>query len=290
MWKRVAGWLGVSLLLASVFGRVAWGAEEEIAAIVNGQQITRSQLIEALLERAGPAMLEQLVDQLVIEQALAEKGIQVAPEQVDKRLAEFKEKQFQSDEERFEEYLKEYSLTEAALKTQFKLELGIEQLVKPQVKITDEDVKRRHQQEQQIMRVRHLQVAKEEEAQALRRRIEKGEDFATLAKQFSTDPNNANRGGDLGNVSYYGMAQYSVDFAEAMLKLKPGELSQPVKTPFGYSLILVEEIQPAPPLTRERAQLLRAELEEIALEQAKKQWFEEAKKKAKIEYRLFQSR
>jgi len=214
----------------------------------------------------------------------------VTPEQVEKRLAEFKDKQCQSDEAQFEDYLKEYNLTEAALKTQFQLEIGIEQVVKPQIKITDEEVKRRHQKEQQIMKVRHLQVAQEEEAQALRQRIEKGEDFATLAKQFSTDPNNASRGGDLGNVSYYGMAQYSVDFAEAMLKLKPGELSQPVKTPFGYSLILVEEIQPAPTLTRERAQLLRAELEEIALEQAKKQWFEEVKKKAKIEYRMFQSR
>jgi len=75
--------------------------------------------------------------------------------------------------------------------------------------------------------------------QETRARIEAGESFADVAKEVSEDPGSAVNGGDLG---WFGRGQMVPEFEDAAFALKVGELSQPVKTDFGYHLILVDEI------------------------------------------------
>jgi peptidyl-prolyl cis-trans isomerase C len=72
--------------------------------------------------------------------------------------------------------------------------------------------------------------------QSLRQRIEAGEDFAKVAMAESDDVSSGAKGGDLGVVTH-GMTVPA--FEEAAFALKPGELSQPVKTQYGYHLIKV---------------------------------------------------
>jgi len=74
-------------------------------------------------------------------------------------------------------------------------------------------------------------------AQDLRKRIEAGEDFAQLAQQESDDTGSGAKGGDLG---FFRHGQMVPSFEQAAFALQPGELSEPVKTPFGYHLIKVE--------------------------------------------------
>jgi len=74
-------------------------------------------------------------------------------------------------------------------------------------------------------------------AQEIRKKIEGGEDFAALARVESDDTGSGANGGDLG---FFGHNQMVPPFEEAAFAMKPGELSQPVKTPFGYHLIKVE--------------------------------------------------
>ncbi|QSA95518.1 SurA N-terminal domain-containing protein [Methylococcus sp. EFPC2] len=73
----------------------------------------------------------------------------------------------------------------------------------------------------------------------VRQRALAGEDFAKLAKQFSNDTISAEKGGDLGLMSKEGMEPA---FSDAAFKLAKGEVSEPVKTSFGYHLIKVTEI------------------------------------------------
>ena len=84
-------------------------------------------------------------------------------------------------------------------------------------------------------------------AQELRKKIEGGTDFATLALAESDDTQSAAKGGDLGSFK---KGQMVPAFEEAALAMKPGELSQPVKTQFGYHLIKVEGRTPASRLRR----------------------------------------
>ena len=71
-------------------------------------------------------------------------------------------------------------------------------------------------------------------AQKLRKRILDGEDFATLAKQYSQDPGSASRGGELGFMS---RGDFVPEFETAAFALEPGQVSDVVKTRFGYHII-----------------------------------------------------
>jgi parvulin-like peptidyl-prolyl isomerase len=74
-------------------------------------------------------------------------------------------------------------------------------------------------------------------AQDLRKRIQAGEDFAQLARQESDDSGSGANGGDLG---LFHRGQMVPSFEQAAFALQPGELSEPVKSPFGYHVIKVE--------------------------------------------------
>ncbi len=71
-------------------------------------------------------------------------------------------------------------------------------------------------------------------AQKLRKRLLKGADFYNTARRYSDDPGSAPLGGELGWV---GWGQFVPEFEDAVAQLKPDELSEPVRTPFGYHLI-----------------------------------------------------
>lgn len=74
-------------------------------------------------------------------------------------------------------------------------------------------------------------------AQAIRKRLVGGEDFATVAKAESDDTGSAQNGGSLGE---FHRGQMVPPFEQAAFSMKPGDLSEPVKTPFGYHIIKVE--------------------------------------------------
>jgi foldase protein PrsA len=80
----------------------------------------------------------------------------------------------------------------------------------------------------------HILVKKQSEAIAIIDRLKKGESFANLAREFSTDKGSGKRGGDLG---LFGRGVMVKAFEDAAFKLKKGEISEPVKTEFGYHII-----------------------------------------------------
>jgi peptidyl-prolyl cis-trans isomerase D len=129
-----------------------------------------------------------------------------------------------------------------------------------QIQITDErlaqyyeDHKEEFRQDEQV-RARHIlfkiaqQATAEEEAkvraeaEAVLQRIHAGEDFAEVASQTSQDPASAQQGGDLGFFTRGAMVK---SFEDVAFALKPGEVSDPVRSEFGYHLIKVEEVQEA---------------------------------------------
>ena len=133
-------------------------------------------------------------------------------------------------------------------------------------------------------KVSHILIAadmdKEDEAKAamtkadaLRERLSKGEDFAKLAKDNSDDKDSADKGGDLGPIN---KDTLDPSFASAAFALAKGEVSKPVKTPFGYHLIKVTELVPA---TTKKFEEVRAELEKSYQHNAAENKFYELKQK-----------
>jgi len=93
-----------------------------------------------------------------------------------------------------------------------------------------------------------------ERAYSVVSRLDAGEEFAALAKELSDDPGSAANGGDLG---FFGRGIMAPEFENAVYELQPGELSKPVKSPFGFHVIELVEIRPeeATPLAEVRDEL-----------------------------------
>ncbi|HMK70372.1 MAG TPA: peptidylprolyl isomerase [Xanthobacteraceae bacterium] len=118
-------------------------------------------------------------------------------------------------------------------------------------KVYEEAVKQMANEEE--VHARHILVATEDEAKAIVAELKKGADFAKLAKEKSKDPGAA-EGGDLG---YFTKDQMVPEFAEVAFKLDKGQISDPVKTQFGWHVIKVEDkrIRPTPTFEQVKGQI-----------------------------------
>lgn len=115
-----------------------------------------------------------------------------------------------------------------------------------------------------------------------RRRILAGQaDFATLARENSQD-GSAREGGDLGWVS---PGQFVPEFEDALSKLSPGQISQPVVSRFGVHLIELQERRESKLSQREQRDIVRGLVREKKLEEAYVSWAQDVRGRAYVEYR-----
>ncbi|MEN8264276.1 MAG: peptidylprolyl isomerase [Nitrospirota bacterium] len=118
------------------------------------------------------------------------------------------------------------------------------------------------------LKASHILVKTEEEAMEIHEKISKGESFAKLAKSRSIDKTSAEKGGDLG---YFGQGKLPPEIERAALGLKPGEISKPLRTRFGFDIIKLIDIKKGDPANFEQTkESIRRQL----LTQKKKTLFE----------------
>ncbi|MEF3167953.1 MAG: SurA N-terminal domain-containing protein [Deltaproteobacteria bacterium] len=110
------------------------------------------------------------------------------------------------------------------------------------------------------------------QAEGLAERIRKGEDFAEVAKKYSQDPGSAGKGGELGPFSRGAMVK---PFEDAVFAMQKGEISGPVRTPFGWHVIKLEEILPE--RTRELAEVRDEIARTISRERTERLLWEKAR-------------
>ena len=129
---------------------------------------------------------------------------------------------------------------------------------------------------QEEVHARHILVETEDEAKAIAEQIKGGADFATLAKEKSKDPGAA-QGGDLG---YFGKEQMVPEFAEVAFKMYPGQVSNPVKTQFGWHIIKVEDKRQRPVPTFEQ---VKGQIETFLTRKAQTEYVAKLRQNAKVE-------
>ena len=116
--------------------------------------------------------------------------------------------------------------------------------------VTDEKMRKLYEDSIKAMKpemeikARHILVPTEEEAKTVAAKLKAGEDFAKLAQELSKDPGSGKEGGDLG---WFTTDRMVPEFSEAAQKLKPGQVSDPVKTQFGWHIIKVEDVREKKP-------------------------------------------
>ncbi len=211
-------------------------------ARVNGSDITEAEIAfaeaEVGAEIAGlPAearrrvLLEYLVEAHLFADAAAKNQLGSGKE-FEERLAYYK---LRALRDTFYEKRVREAVTEAAAKAAYDEQIA---------KIAPEPE----------LRARHILVKSEAEAKELIKQLKAGGDFFELAKKNSTGPS-ANSGGDLG---YFSRGQMVKPFEDAAFALKPGEVSAPVQTEFGWHVIKVEDKRnhPVPAFDEVKDQLL----------------------------------
>lgn len=110
----------------------------------------------------------------------------------------------------------------------------------------------------------HILVETEEKAKELKAQLDGGADFAELAKVNSTDTGSGANGGDLG---WFGLGMMVKPFEEAVIAATAGKVTDPVKSDFGFHLILVKETRvAAQPTLDDLRDVLAAEIEQAAVE------------------------
>ena len=188
------------------------------------------------------ALVRSLVEQAQFEIAAEERGITVTDEELDKRLDELKQQFFEGDEAAYKAELEKQGLTEEQVLKDLRTRMLSEKLfeeVTTEVEVTDEDIQayydeNKSQFEQPASReVRHILVKTKAKADQIHRQLEGGADFAKLAKEFSEDTGSAKEGGKFTAQKGATVAP----FDKVAFELKTGELSEPVKTQFGWHII-----------------------------------------------------
>jgi foldase protein PrsA len=215
-------------------------------ATVNDQHITKADF-DRKLESSPTAkqVLTQMVQQALIDQYGKDNKIDISADAIAKKEADIKSKYPPGQ---FEAILKQQGLTENDVQNILRQQLIIEQAVGPQVHVTDADIKayfdKNHAtlDKPEQVRARHILVADEKTADTIEAKLKAGGNFADLAKQYSTDPSTKDKGGELG---FFGKGQMVPAFQAAAFSLPVGAISAPVKSPFGWHIINVEEKKPA---------------------------------------------
>lgn len=240
-------------------------------------------------------VLDQLIDQRLILQAARKRGLEISDPQITGELDRIL-KNFGSEAE-FQTALAQRNMTMADVRRLVRINLTVRQLIPlvAQVEISDAELRRlfadrrsRYDQPEQV-KVSHILIraASPEQEERVRQtitlirgRLARGEKFADMARQYSEDPGSRDRGGDLDVVSKGTLVP---EFEKVAFAMKPGEISEPVKTQFGYHIILLHEKKPARRATFEQVKPeIQQQLQQERQEGAFQRWLAAARKQATI--------
>ncbi|HNX28903.1 MAG TPA: peptidylprolyl isomerase [Syntrophomonadaceae bacterium] len=277
--------LVVILAGALVFVLIRSGGTEEAVARVDGEAITKNELYDLLVQSNGQAALDSLISQKIIELETAKQDIQVSDAEIEKELDEVAE--YYGGLDAFEQSLTSYNMTLQDVKEDLAVQVKLEKLMKEKITITDAEIKEYFNANQEQFAVEeqikasHILVDSEEKALEVKQKLAEGKDFAELAKEYSTDTTNKEQGGDLGLVS---RGQMVAEFEDAAFALPVGEISEPVKTEYGYHIIKVtEKIAAREGTLEENQEEIRETLFNQKMESEYSTWMEEQYKNHKVE-------
>ncbi|CDZ75216.1 peptidyl-prolyl cis-trans isomerase [Peptoniphilus sp. ING2-D1G] len=221
--------------------------------------------------------LENLIQMELVKQDAQKKDIKVNQEEIDKQLEEVVNKS--GGQEAYEEQLKKNGLSPAFFEKYLAnndLMSKYYEKLKEELKPTEENLKKYYEDNKDRFfsaKASHILVADVDEANKLKKELDKGADFAELAKENSIDPGTAEKGGELGEFTNGTMVK---EFEDTIKVMKPGEISDPFKTDYGYHIVKLEE-------KSERAYAdLKDELETLYIQEKTQEYLDKLEKDSEI--------
>lgn len=274
--------------------------ESVVDDIMRAEPPARGVDAKAYREQRRREVLDTLIAEKLIEHEIKKLRIDVSEREVD-RIIEATKAQHGLDDQKLAQALAQQGLTLAEYKDGLKKQLMkakiIQLKVKNRVQVTDEQVKttiaqqRAESAREYKVRARHILFlvpegqddgAAKARAEAALARLRAGADFAALANELSEGPS-AKNGGALG---VFGRGEMVPEFEKAAFGTEPGKVVGPVRTPFGWHLILVEERIAVEGPGGNVEEQIRQQLYEAEVERAFQQYIEELKRSSYIDVRI----
>jgi foldase protein PrsA len=203
--------------------------DNEVIATTKAGSVTKADLYNEMKGSVGAQAFENL---------LLKKAISNEYKISDKELKEAIEEQKETYGENFEAFLKQQSWTEEFFEQQVELKVLNEKLIESLDEVSEEQIKEEYEKMKKEINARHILLDDEKTANEVIAKLKDGGDFTELAKEYSTEPVAKETGGDLG---WFGPGKMVQEFEDAAFDLPEKELSEPVKTSFGYHIIEVTE-------------------------------------------------
>lgn len=232
-------------LAAGVVATAGCAASKPVIT-VNGTAVSKSDFDTKLENntRASEPVLQQMVDKLLIDQYAANNKITASDADIDAQMSKI-EANFPAGQ--FEMVLKQQGLTVQDARDIVREQVLLKNAVDKDIKVTQPQIdaylktNKIDMNSPSQVRVRHILVKSHADALKVEGLLKSGQDFAALAKQYSVDPSSKDKGGEL---PIFGPGQMVAPFQAAAFKLKVGQTSPPVQSPFGWHIIQMEQIIP----------------------------------------------
>ncbi len=219
----------------ALFGLAACSGGDAVIETDAGS-ITKDELYNELKTLYGDQVIQHLV-----EKKLLENKYKVSDKEIEKELEKIKEP-FDS-EEAFEMALTQSGFDSVdQLKEEIRLRLLRKKATTDGIEVTEEKLKKFYEENPDMfveVEARHILVEDEKKAKEVKEKLDNGEDFEELVKEYSTDTASVPEGGKVGTVT--ADSQFVPEFIEATLKLKEGDISGPVQSSFGYHIIKADK-------------------------------------------------
>jgi len=322
--KKLMGTMVAALLLSGAAARAE--LVDRVAAVVNKDVIALSEVEKRAapeLARAGqqerdPAKraelrtriikgsLDALIGEKLMEEQIQELGLGVTDAELEAAMADVRRQNNAADDAAFERLLASEGFTLAAYKDFLRKQMGrmklVQMRVSPKVKVSEEDLKAAYTQYSKMesgdseVHARHILVqvdpnAPADKVEAARKKAEAlaaearkpGVDFVALAKAKSEGPSAAD-GGDLG---FFKRGVMVPAFERVAFSLNQGEVSEPVRTQFGWHILKVEEKRAVDVAPFEQVKgELEAKLKMQKTEKYVEQYVQELRQKASVEVKM----
>lgn len=227
--KKIA--LAVTLS-ASLLGLAACGsgnADPEVVVKSKAGDIKKEDFYQQMKNRTGESVLKEMVVTKVLEDKY-----KVTDKEVNAELKKIKDELGDN----YKSALEQQGMTEKELKESLRLNLLQTDAVTDGVKVKEADIKKQYDRMKTEIKASHILVKDKKTAEKVKKELDNGGDFAKLAKEYSTDDSNKDKGGELG---YFSVGEMDKAFEDAAYKMNKGEISGPVQTNFGYHIIKVED-------------------------------------------------
>jgi foldase protein PrsA len=265
--------------------------KEEAVAKVAGEKISKEELYDVMRKQYGSEALETLIADKVIGAEAKKEKITVSKSELEKEMETIKESY--GGEEALNEALKTNNVTLSSLEKDVEKYLLTKKLVEPRIKITDKELKAYFEENKDQFAVAekltasHILVVDEKTAKEVKEKLSSGGDFAELAKEYSTDDATKEAGGSLGS---FAKGEMVAEFDDVAFSLTENEISDPVKTEYGYHIIKAGGKTAAKEANYdENKEQIEGTLVEEKMNTEYPAWLEEVKKKYDIENYLAKS-